>query len=90
MVLEPDLTHTVMFVQGAKYGAEDLTLGGSCVQGEVPTLTTWFLVVRKSRIQAHRGVFRPSSISLSASLLGSMVLKAELKSINDILTYPPF
>jgi len=28
----------------------------------LPTLTTWVLV-RKSRIQVHRGVFRTSSIS---------------------------
>ena len=54
----------------------------------LPTLTTWGLAVRKSRIQGHRGVFRPSSISLPASLLGTMVLKAELKSKNNILTYP--
>jgi len=46
------------------------------------------LAVRKSRIQAHRGVFRTSSISFLASLLGTMVLKAELKSMNNILTYP--
>jgi len=52
----------------------------------LPTLTTLGLAVRKSRIQAHRGVFSPSSISLPASLLGSMVLKAEPKSINNILT----
>jgi len=47
------------------------------------TLMTWVLVFRKSRIQTHKGVFRPSSISLAASLLGAMVLKAELKSINN-------
>jgi len=51
----------------------------------LPTLNTWGLAVRKSMIQVHRGVFRPSSISLPGSLLGTMMLKAELKSIN-ILT----
>jgi len=53
----------------------------------LPTLTTWGLAVRKSRTQAHRGVFRPSLISLPYSLLGTMVLKAQLKSINHILTF---
>jgi len=53
----------------------------------LPTLMNWGLDrIRKSWIQAHRGVFRPSSISLPASLLGIMVLKAELKSIYNILT----
>jgi len=56
----------------------------------LPTLMTWVLAVKKCRIQAYRRVFRPCSISLSASLRGTMVLKAELKSINNILTYPPF
>jgi len=44
----------------------------------LPTLMTWGLAVRKSMIQAHRGVFRLSSIRLPASLLGTMVLKAEI------------
>jgi len=71
--------------------AEDATLGDPVfrVRGlEVclPTLMTWGLLVRKSRSHMHRGVFRPSSISLPASLLGTMVLKADLKSINNILT----
>jgi len=52
----------------------------------LPILTTWGVVVRKSRIQAHRGVFSSSSISLPASHVGTMVLKTELKSINNILT----
>jgi len=81
-----------MCVQGVQYEADDTTLGRSCVQGEglevcLSTLMTWGLAVKKPRIQAHRGVFRPNSISLSASLRGTMVLKAELKSINNILTY---
>jgi len=78
--------------QGVQYGAEDATLGDPVfsVRGlEVclPTLMTWGLAVRNYRIQAHRAVFRPSSISLSGSLRGTRVLKAELSSpINNILT----
>jgi len=45
----------------------------------LPTLTIWGLAIRKSRIRALRGVF-----ILPASLLGTMVLKAELKSINKM------
>jgi len=56
----------------------------------LPTLTTWVLAVRKSRIQAHSGELRPISISLSASLIGTMVLKVELKSISNALTESPF
>jgi len=75
-----------MCVQGVQYGTEDATLGGSCVQGEgsggvFAHPDDLGLVVRKSRIQ----VFRPSSISLPASLLGTMELKADVKSMNNIL-----
>ena len=75
--------HVIMCVQGVQYWAEDATLGDPVFRKRglevcLPTLTTWGLAVRKSRIQPHRGVFSPSSISLSASLVGTMVLKAEL------------
>ena len=44
----------------------------------LPILTTWGLLVRKSRIQLHRGVLRPRLLSFGTSLAGTMVLNAEL------------
>ncbi len=43
-----------------------------------PTFTTCGLAVRKSWIQSQSEVFRPRSDSLTASLVGTIVLKAEL------------
>ncbi len=43
-----------------------------------PTFTTCGLAVRKSWIQSQSEVFRPRSESLTASLVGTIVLKAEL------------
>ncbi len=43
-----------------------------------PTFTTWGLPVRKSWIQSQSEVFRPRPVSLLVSLVGTMVLKAEL------------
>ncbi len=43
-----------------------------------PTFTTYGLAVRKSLIQSQSEVFRPRSESLTASLVGTIVLKAEL------------
>ena len=52
----------------------------------LPTLTTWGQPVRKSRIQFQREVLRPRVLSLVMSFVGTMVLNAELKSMNRILT----
>ena len=41
-------------------------------------LTTWGLLVRKFRIQMHRGVLRPRLLSFGTSLAGTIVLNAEL------------
>ncbi len=43
-----------------------------------PIFTTCGLPVRKSCIQSQSEVFRPRSESLTASLVGTIVLKAEL------------
>jgi len=45
------------------------------------------LLVRKSRNQLQREGLMLSSVSLEINLDGITVLKAELKSINNILTY---
>ena len=44
----------------------------------LPTLTTWWWPVRKSRIQLQREVFGPRVLSLVLSLEGTMVFNAEL------------
>src|SRR4029434_8180982 len=47
----------------------------------LPILTTWGLLVRKSRIQLHRGVLRPRLLSFGTSFLclaDTIVLNAEL------------
>ena len=49
----------------------------------LPTLTTWGLPVRKSRIQLQREVFSPRVLSLMMSVVGIMVLNAELSSMNS-------
>ena len=49
-------------------------------------LTDCGLLVRKSRIQLQREVLMPRSLSLVISLEGMLVLNAELKSMNSILT----
>src|SRR4029434_715838 len=50
------------------------------------TLTDWGLLDRKSSIQLQREVLIPRSLSFVISLEGMTVLKAELKSMNSILT----
>ena len=52
-----------------------------------PTFTTWGRPIRKSRIQLNRAGFRPRASSLIMSLEGTMVLNAELKLMNSILTW---
>jgi hypothetical protein len=44
----------------------------------LPTLTTWGWPVRNYRIQLQREVFSPRVLSLKMSLVGTMVLNAEL------------
>jgi len=83
MVLELDLaTQSRVYTDCSPGGGAVFRVRG--LEVCLPILATWDLAVRKFRIQAHRGVFRPSSISLPASLLGAMVLKAEVKSINNV------
>jgi hypothetical protein len=50
------------------------------------TLTTWGWPVRKSRIQLQREVFSLRVHSLVMSIVGTMMLNAELQSMNSILT----
>ena len=52
----------------------------------LPTLTTWGRPFRKSSIQRQREVFSPSVPSLVTRLEGTMVLNAELYSMNSVLT----
>ena len=52
----------------------------------LPTLTNWGRTVRKSRIQLQRKVFSPRVLSLVMNFEGTMMLNAELLSINSILT----
>ena len=56
----------------------------------LPTRTAWGLWLRKSSSQLQREVLRPSLSSLQISCCGIMVLNAELKSMNSILTYESF
>ena len=51
----------------------------------LPTLTTWRWPVRKSRIQLQKEVFSLRVLSLLMSFEGTMVLNAELWSMNRIL-----
>jgi hypothetical protein len=44
----------------------------------LPTLTSWVLPVRKSRIQLQRDVFIPRVLSLMMSFVGTIVLNTEL------------
>ncbi len=75
--------HTVVCVERVEQGTPDTTPWGSYIQVmefEVnwPTFTTWGLPVRKSWIQSQSEEFRPRSVSFNASLMGTIVLKAEL------------
>src|SRR4029434_9495939 len=75
--------HTVLRVQGVQEGTEYAPLGPPVLRVSeeevcLPILTTWGLLVRKSRIQLHRGVLRPRLLSVWTSLAGTIVLNAEL------------
>ncbi len=72
-----------MCVERVEQGTQNAALRGSYVQGdgvggELAIFTTCGLPVRKSWIQSQSVVFRPRSESLTASLEGTIVLKAEL------------
>ncbi len=75
--------HAVMCVERVEQGLRTQPCGAPTfrvMELEVnwPTFTTWGLPVRKSWIQSQSEVFRPRSESLTASLVGTIVLKAEL------------
>ncbi len=72
-----------MCVERVEQGTQNAALRGSSfrvMELEVnwPIFTTCGLPVRKSWIQSQSVVFRPRSESLTASLEGTIVLKAEL------------
>ncbi len=78
--------HTVMCVDRVEQGlrSQDTTLWGSYVQGdgvggELAHFTTWGLPVRKSWIQSQSDEFRQRSVSLTASLMGTVVLKSNVR-----------
>ncbi len=56
----------------------------------LPTRTAWGLPVRKPNSQLHSDVLSPSWTNLWMSCWGMIVLNAELKSMNSILTYGSF
>ena len=76
----------IIVEQGVQEGTEHATLRVSIVV-LLPNLTTWGWPVRKSRTQLQMEVFSPRVLSLVMSLEGTMVLNAELLSMNSILTY---
>ncbi len=75
--------HAVICVERVEQGTQNAALRAPTfrvMEFEVywPTFTTWGLPVRKSWIQSQSEVFRPRPVSLEVSLMGTMVLKAEL------------
>ncbi len=73
--------HAVMCVERVEQRTQDTALWGSYVQGDGvggELATTCGLPVRKSWIQSQRKEFRLRSVSLTASMMGTIVLKAEL------------
>ncbi len=65
--------HPVVSVERVEQGTQDIILWGSYVQGD-GVFTTWGLPVRKSWIQSQSEEFSPRSVSLKASLIGTLVL----------------
>ena len=55
----------------------------------LPIRTACGLPARKFRIQSQRAMLSPRSLSLVTSFRGMMVLNAELKLMNSILTCVP-
>ncbi len=86
----------VMGQQSEEEGAQHTSLGGGAVFSVMvldvllPTRTAWGLLVRKSNSQLHSDVLSPSWTNLWMSCWGMIVLNAELKSMNSILTYKSF
>ncbi len=75
--------HAVMGVERVEQGLRTQPCGAPTfrvMELEVnwPTFTTWGLAVRKSWIQSQSEDVMPRSVSLKASLMGTIVLKAEL------------
>ncbi len=78
--------------EGVEKRAKDTPLRSPCIQnqgGEVwfPILMWWGLLFGKSKIQVHSELPGPGLLSFCTSLWGIIVLNAELKSTNSILTY---
>ena len=83
--------HAVMSEQGVQEGTEHTPLRGPRVEDQRGGCVVTFsfhlgAAVRKSRIQLQRKVFNPRVPSLVMSFEGTMVLNAELWSMNSILT----
>ncbi len=87
-----ELGSAVVGQQREEQRAEHTVLWGTCISAVVlevlwPTRTDRGLPVKKSRIQLQRELLRPSRLNLLMSCCGIIVLNAELKSMNSILTY---
>ncbi len=77
---------------GSGHSPVGLLCSGDELEVNWPTFTTCGLAVRKSWIQSQSELLRPRSESLTASLVGTIVLKAEhqvrsLVLINFVLLY---
>ena len=79
----------VVCEKGVEEGAEDASLWRSCVQDQSWGCGAAYpdVLLRKSDIQKHSELLKPKSLCFWISLYGSIVLIAELKSTNSILTY---
>ena len=80
----------VMGQQGEEEGPEHVSLGGHSMMvlyALLPTRSASGLPVSKSNNQLQREMFSPRQSSFCISCWGMIVLKAELKSKNSILTY---
>lgn len=60
---------------------------GSVVEKRLFNLTIWGLLIRKSNIQLQMDMLMPSLCNFMIRSDGLTVLKAELKSMNNILAY---
>lgn len=78
---------TVMVVQKVKEGAQHKPLWGSCA--DWPALNVLGQSISKSFIQRQMLLFKPRLIILETSLLGMIVLNAELWPTNSRHAHPP-